>query len=173
MSSHLVLILVRLVHIVTATLWVGGAILLAGFVAPAIRATGAAGAAVMRQLTRVQRLPVLLLTIGLLALLSGGVLIRLVSGGSLAAWLQSGPGETYSIGAVAALLAAIIGVAVNMPTANRLGALATPQESFAGVSAPQPDVVLGLARRLAMGTRAAAVLLLVSASAMAVARYVY
>jgi len=62
---------------------------------------------------------------------------------------------------------AIIGIGINIPTAIRLGRPATKPED-AGL----PDLSSVLARRLANGTRAVAVILLVAVSAMAVARYV-
>lgn len=58
--------LVRLVHVVSATLWVGGAVVVAGFVAPAIRAAGPASGPVMRQLTEVRRLPSVLAGAGVI-----------------------------------------------------------------------------------------------------------
>jgi hypothetical protein len=58
--------LVQLVHVVSATLWVGGAVVVAGFVAPAIRAAGPAGGPVMRQLTEVRRLPSVLAGAGVI-----------------------------------------------------------------------------------------------------------
>jgi hypothetical protein len=59
-----------LLHIVATTLWAGTAILIAGFLMPAIRAAGPGGSAVMRQLTVVRKLPEILATVGIVAILS-------------------------------------------------------------------------------------------------------
>jgi hypothetical protein len=164
---HTLITWLRFVHIVAGTFWVGGAFLVAGFIAPTVRAVGPAAAPVMRHLTAVQKLPVWLLLAGLASLVSGGLLMWIVSGGSITKWVHTGAGATYTIGAVAAVAAAIIGIGINIPTAIRLGRLATKREDAGG-----PDLSSVLARRLANGTRAVAVLLLVAVSAMAVARYV-
>jgi uncharacterized membrane protein len=70
MSKFDLLLLARLLHIVATTLWAGAAILIAGFLMPAIRAAGPGGSAVMRQLTVVRKLPEILATVGIVAILS-------------------------------------------------------------------------------------------------------
>jgi uncharacterized membrane protein len=173
MSSHSALVFVRLIHVLAGTFWVGVAVFVATSMLPAIRAAGPAGNAVMRYLTVVQRLPYILLTAGALALLSGGYLVWIDSTGSLESWMQSGQGMTYLIGAIAAVLAAAIGVGLNIPTANRLGRLGAAQaQGSIPASVDQANLAAGLARRLIWGTRVAAVLLVIALSSMAVARYV-
>lgn len=51
MAMEYTLVSIRVLHILAATIWVGGNIVVAGFVVPAIRSAGPAGPAVMRQLT--------------------------------------------------------------------------------------------------------------------------
>lgn len=165
--------LVRLLHVVSATLWVGGALVVAGFVAPAIRAAGPAGGPVMRQLTEVQRLPYVLAGAGVIAILSGAYLVWVLASGSLLNWIQTAPGRIYSLGAACAFVAAVVGLGVNIPTANRLGALAASLRNAGATPATaQTDLLRRLSMRLARGTRVAAVLLILATSAMATARYV-
>jgi uncharacterized membrane protein len=164
-SMHTLIIWLRFVHIVAGTFWVGGAFLIAGFIAPAVRAVGPAAAPVMRHLTAVQKLPYWLVVAGLASLISGAYLTWIISAGSITSWVRTGAGATYAIGAVAAFAAAIIGTGINIPTANRLGRLA------ARGAAEHPDLSYVLARRLAIGTCVVALLLFIAASAMAVARY--
>jgi uncharacterized membrane protein len=165
--------LVRLLHVVSATLWVGGALVVAGFVAPAIRAAGPAGGPVMRQLTEVQRLPYVLAGAGVIAILSGAYLVWVLASGSLLNWIQTGPGRIYSLGAACAFVAAVVGLGINIPTANNLGALAASLRNAGEAPATaQTDLLRRLSVRLARGTRVAAVLLMLATSAMATARYV-
>lgn len=165
--------LVRLLHVVSATLWVGGALVVAGFVAPAIRAAGPAGGPVMRQLTEVQRLPYVLAGAGVIAILSGAYLVWVLASGSLLNWIQTAPGRIYSLGAACAFVAAVVGLGVNIPTANSLGALAASLRNAGATPATaQTDLLRRLSMRLARGTRVAAVLLILATSAMATARYV-
>ena len=172
LSEFDLLLLARLLHIVASTIWAGAAILIAGFLLPAIRAAGPGGASVMRELTLVRKLPEILATIGIVAILSGGYLYWIASGGLRSAWLHSWTGSIYTLGAVASLIAAFIGIGINIPTANRIGALAaTLHSSGAQPTAEQSKILSGLALRVARGTRAVAVLLAIAAATMAVARY--
>lgn len=172
MSKFDLLLLARLLHIVATTLWAGAAILIAGFLMPAIRAAGPGGGAVMRQLTVVRKLPEILATVGIVAILSGCYLYWVASGGLQSAWVHSRAGSIYSLGAVASLIAAFIGIGINIPAANRMGAIVASQHaSGAPPTAEQSKILSGLALRVARGTRAVALLLGLAAATMAVARY--
>jgi hypothetical protein len=173
MSAGTIFALVRLIHVVTGTIWVGGAVLVAGFLAPAILAAGPAGASVMRQLTQVYRLPYVLAAMGVMSILTGAHLWWVLSAGSPSSWMLSGSGRIYTLGGICAVVAALIGIGINIPTANRIGALAQSLRLGGEVPSPaQADLVRALSVRLARGTRVAAILLIVATSAMAVARYV-
>jgi hypothetical protein len=127
----------------------------------------------MRHLTQVQKLPYVVMAMGVVAILSGLYLFCSVPDASPLIWTQSASGRTYLLGAVSALAAALIGGGINIPTAIRLGALAAELRASSGAANPaQSDQLNRLSRRLAVGTRAAAVLLIVATSAMAIARYV-
>ena len=173
MTTSTVFLVARLLHVLAGTLWVGAAVFIAASLAPAIRASGPAGATVMRYLTGVQKVPLILMAIGGVAILSGAYLAWVVSGGSLGPWVHSGPGEGYAFGAASALLAATVGSAINAPAARKLGSLAAQLRDSGGPPTDaQADALQRLNRRLATGTRTAAVLLLLSTVAMATARYV-
>jgi uncharacterized membrane protein len=166
-------ILVRLVHVLTSVVWVGAAILIARHLMPAVRAAGPGGVAVMKQLTVVQRLPFKLALAAILAIASGGYLLWIDSTGFSPSWLKTGPGITYCFGSIAAFLAAAIGFGINVPTANRMGALAAVVNARpSGVTAEEGKTLEQLASRVAQGTRAVAWLLIVATVAMAIARYV-
>jgi hypothetical protein len=166
-------LLIRLLHVLTGVVWVGGAILIAGHLMPAVRAAGAGGAAVMKQLTVVQRLPAKLALLGITAIASGGYLLWIESAGLSSNWISTGPGITYCVGAIATLLAAIIGIGINIPAANRMGALAAAVNARAQGATPDENQTLGrLAARIAGGTRVVALLLVLATASMAVARYI-
>src|SRR3569623_3652234 len=71
MHATWIFLLARFVHVVTVVAWAGALIFIAWILLPAIRATGAAGGALMQQLVRVQRLPVYLMLLAILTILSG------------------------------------------------------------------------------------------------------
>jgi hypothetical protein len=166
-------LLVRLLHVLTGVTWAGAAILIAGHLMPAVRAAGAGGTAVMKQLTVVQRLPAKLVILGITAIASGGYLLWIESAGFSSNWMSTGPGITYCVGAVATLLAAIIGFGINIPAANRMGALAAAVHARAeGATSDESQTLAQLAARIARGTRAVAMLLVLATASMAVARYI-
>lgn len=166
-------LLVRLLHVLSGVVWTGGAILIAMHLMPAVRAAGAGGAAVMKQLTVVQRLPAKLAILGIASIVSGGYLLWIESAGLSSSWMRSGPGITYCVGATATLLAALVGLCINIPAANRMGALAAAVQARAeGATAEENQTLDRLAARIATGTRGVAMLLVLATASMAVARYI-
>jgi uncharacterized membrane protein len=173
MSPLVTLYLLRVLHVVTGAVWVGAVVFIAVFLAPSVRAAGPAGGAVMQQLMQARRLPLWLMIAGVLTVLSGFTLYWRDSAGFQAAWLGSGPGRVFGLGGILALGAIIVGMGVNTPAARRLGDL-TGRLQAAG-RPPTPEELLVIERlqaRLSQGARWAAVLLVLAATSMAVARYV-
>jgi uncharacterized membrane protein len=172
MSDSTVFLLARVLHILAGTIWTGAAILIACFVMPAVQAAGPAGAAVMRQLTIVRKVPLVLTVVAILAVLSGIYLYWTGSGGLGWAWFHTATGASYTAGATAALVALIIGAGINIPAANRMGAIAETIKTAGGQpTAAQSETLKVLALRVILGTRAVAVLLAVATAAMSAARY--
>jgi hypothetical protein len=164
--------LFRLVHIVAGVFWVGSVLFIAWYLAPTIRALGPAGGPVMDHLTRVRKMSVGLIVGMLLTVVSGVFLLRLDSAGLQGAWFRSGPGMTFSIGGLLAVVSGLLGILVSSPTAKRLGALAA---AMRGATPPTPDQSQEFQRlqaRLSIAGRVNAVLLMLATAAMATARYV-
>jgi len=169
MSSGLLLLL-RLVHIVVGVFWVGAVAFIAFFLLPTIQSVGAAGGAVMQQLTQIRRMPGWLTAAGVLTILAGLLLYWHDSAGfGSVQWMRSGPGVTFGLGAVLAIAGTGFHAAVIAPAARELGAIMARGEP---PSASDLTTVQRLQARLAWGARTWAVLLLLAAAAMSVARYV-
>ena len=127
----------------------------------------------MKQLTVVQRLPAKLALLGITAIASGGYFLWIESAGLSSNWISTGPGITYCVGAIATLLAAIVGIGINIPAANRMGALTAAVHARAEGATPDENQALGrLAARIATGTRVVALLLVLATASMAIARYI-
>jgi uncharacterized membrane protein len=166
-------LLARFIHVVTGVLWAGALIFIAWILLPAIRATGPSGGALMQQLVRVQRLPVYLMLLAILAILSGLSLFWLDAKAFGEAWMHTGPGRTFSAGGALAILAAILGMAVNTPTAKKMGALIGSIQASGAPPSPEQAAEIGrLQHRLFRATQAAAVLILLAVICMGVARYI-
>ncbi|HXT47487.1 MAG TPA: hypothetical protein VN717_02545 [Gemmatimonadaceae bacterium] len=172
MNDFSLILALRLIHIVSGVFWVGSIIFMAWLLTPALRATGAAGGAVIQQLVRAQRLPAYLIAAMLLTVISGLLLFQHDSA-SFPGWMRTGTGMTFGAGAVLAIVGAIIGVFFNTPIAKRLSALgASIQAGGRPPTAEQAASLEMLQSRLARLSSIAAVLLILAVAAMAVARYI-
>ena len=165
--------LLRLVHIVCGVLWIGGVVMVSVFLIPAARDLGPSGGALMEYLTRVRRLPIYLMAVAILTVLVGITLFMIDSSSYGSAWAGSPAGIAYSIGGVLALATVAVGMAVNSPAGRRLGNLAAEVRASGNPPTPEQSAAMGqLRRRLAGGAYASAILGLLAAAAMAVARYI-
>lgn len=173
MHGPYLFILARFIHVVAGVTWAGALIFVGWFVLPAVRGAGPAGGAVMQQLVRVQRLPAYMITLMALTLLSGFCLFYLDIVAFGAAWVHTGPGRTFSLGAVFAILAALYGVFVNMPAAKRMGALGAAVQATGAPPSREQAAELGrLQGRLTSAARVITVLILLAVTCMGVARYI-
>jgi uncharacterized membrane protein len=168
-----VFLLLRFIHIVVGVAWAGSVIFIAMFLLPAIRSTGPNGGAVMSYLTQVKRMPSYLMGGVILTILSGIALYWNASAGFSTQWMSSGPGMTFAFGGAMGIIVAILGGAVNAPTAKRMGELGAEIAASGGPpSASQAAEMQRLQTRMSAAMRAASVLLFLALTAMAVARYV-
>jgi uncharacterized membrane protein len=173
MHSLTTVYLLRVVHILIGAFWVGAIVFMAALLMPSVRAAGPAGGAVMQQLVAARRLPIWLMTAAILTVVSGIGLYWVDSAGFRSAWLGSGPGRTFGLGGTFAILAALLGMVVNSPTARRLTALAARVQGSGRPPVPEEAAEMKrLQARLARATMVAAGLLVLATLAMAVARYV-
>ena len=173
MSGMPMFLLARFIHVVAGVAWAGALIFVGCFLLPAARATGPSGAAVMQQIVRVQRVPTFLMILMALTVLSGLSLFWLDMVAFGPAWVDTGPGRTFSIGAALAILTALLGMFVNVPTAKKMGALsALIQASGAQASVAQAAQLGRLQTRLYRAAQVATVLILLAVTCMGVARYV-
>jgi len=162
MDNAVVLFLLRAIHIVGGVLWVGGVVVVGLFLLPATQAVGPAAQPMMQFIMGRRKLPVYLMSLGVVTTLGGLLLFyRNVSltGG---AWARSPMGVGISVGAAAAILALIVGMAISAPAAKKMNG---PPDSVT------PEQRAVLMRRLVLGARLTFFLLLVSALFMATARY--
>ncbi|MGH7699281.1 MAG: hypothetical protein ACREMJ_02005 [Gemmatimonadales bacterium] len=152
------LITLRLIHIVLGALWVGMMAFTVFFLTPAVRDAGPDGAKVMAALQRRGVMTVMPI-IALLTIASGVWLIQRVYGG-MASLMATRTGVTLTAGAVASLIAFLLGILVMRPAMVRAAASSDPAE------------VQRLRARGAAVGRVVASLLIFAVAAMAVARYV-
>lgn len=165
------MILLRVIHITSGVLWVGGAFFITLFVEPAAKAAGPEGGKLMERLTAT-RFPQILTLAAVLAILSGILLYWRISAGFQLAWITTSTGLAFATGGLAALTAFGVGVFMVRPKLERLGALGKGIDSSSGAPSPGQLVEIhALQESAGRLSRLNAYVLLVILIAMATARY--
>jgi uncharacterized membrane protein len=174
MNSSLMALL-RLVHILAGIFWVGATLVLAAFLMPAARAVGPGAGALMSQLMQRQRLQLWMNVAMTLAILAGFALYGLDSRMSGGGFGRSATGMTLALGGLFAIAAAGVGGAMIKPTGRKLGEIAERmQQPLRGGGGPPADLVAEaqpLQRKMQRALTIMSVLLVLSATTMAIARY--
>jgi uncharacterized membrane protein len=165
-------IVLRLVHILGGIFWVGGMMVMALFIMPALAGAGPAAGPVMAGINQ-KKFPVVMPIIALLTILSGLRLLMIDSANFGGAYFQSPVGRTFATAGSIAILAFIVGVAMVRPAMMKSMALG---QEMAGASdeATRTRIATEMAatrRRGATANMIVVVLLLLAALGMAVARY--
>lgn len=170
--SLTLIVLLRAIHVIASSFWLGIMLLNAAFLLPAIRNSGPAGGQVMKQLVQARRLPSFINAAVVTSLTTGAIVLWWVSGGFSAAWTQSGQGLGLLTGAALAILVALMGQFVNGPTARRLGQISAQLPNLEGASREATMVTVHqLQSRLIRSTTLAASVLTMAAFLMATARF--
>lgn len=166
---HAALLIARLVHIVTGVYWVGAVMFIAFFLGPSATAIGPKAGAMMEELMR-RKYFEWTAGVATLTILSGLFLVWNDSAHFDPTWFRSPFGQGISLGMAAAIVAYVIALAGVRPTLYRLTAVF--ERLAQGVPTPEllaeRDAVQGRMKRVSASSL---ILLLIAASAMAVARY--
>jgi hypothetical protein len=165
--------IIRLIHILAGVLWVGAAVMLAFFVGPAAGGAGPAGGVLMDQLVRVRKLPAYMASMAGLTVLAGFGLMWMHASATDGGWMRTASGKLFMWGA----LVAIVGFVWGMVLASRLAKRMTARTAaLAAAGRPptaeeQAEIRQGFAR-LSFHTRGSAIVLVLAAAMMALARYI-
>lgn len=166
------IVILRLVHILSATFWVGTLLFTAFFLFPALTEAGPAAGAVMGGL-RKRGFLIALPVSALLTLLSGASLLWIASGGDIGAYSRTPVGRVFTMAGGLAIIGFLIGLIVARPAGEKLMQL-TPEMAAmpeGPARAALQGQIAGLQRRVAMSTVFVSILVIIAASGMAVARY--
>ena len=166
------ILVLRLLHIGSGVFWAGSAMFFFFFLEPATRALGPQAGPVMHFLVSRKRVARVITAAATVNVVAGALVYWRVSNGFDPAWVTSGMGIGLSIGALAAIGAWAMGLAVIAPTVERLDALGG-QISQAG-GPPAPGLLAEMERLGAKLHRAGQVDIMLIGTAvlfMAVSRY--
>lgn len=170
--SPALIVALRLIHIVSGAVWVGAVVFTTFFLMPSITAAGPGAGPFMKEFGQ-RKFPQFAMTLMALTVLSGLGLMWSASARFNGAWFSSPMGRMISFGAALTIVAAVVGVAVSRPTAERMQKLAVEMQSAGGApSAAQVAAMKALQSRMSMVSRVVTGLLLLALATMAIARYV-
>lgn len=170
MDSLIYLIVLRLLHISCGVFWGGTAIYLSAFVAPAVRACGPEGGKFMQQLTRTNKLPMVMTLTSTITILAGALLIGKLSGGFQYEWMVARHGLILNAGALLAIIAYLEGLFITRPTALKINKLVQQIDD----GQPTPDQIQQLTiyrKKIFAANNTAAVLLGAAVIMMSISRY--
>jgi hypothetical protein len=166
------MIVARILHVGGGVFWGGTLIFMSRFLVPALGDAGPAGGQVMGALAGrglMKAMPVA----GILTVLAGIYLFYRVSAGFDPIYMGSGPGITYSIGGLTAVIALILGAtAVRSPMekALKLGqSLSSAPEAERGATMNEINT---LRKKGASAIRMVSILIMITVFCMAIGRYV-
>lgn len=162
----------RVVHVGSAMVWFGGAIIGGFFLGPTAEALGKAGQPFMDHLVNRRRMGMFFPIVAALTVLSGAALYWRDSGGLQAAWIGSPSGLTFTIGGVAAIASFVGGLALVGPSVAVQTAVQNELAASNGVPTESQRERLERADRLMrLATRVDLPLILIAGLTMAVGRY--
>jgi uncharacterized membrane protein len=162
----------RIIHVLGGVIWVGSMFFVSTFLIPAMTDAGPDSGKVMAALNR-RNFMIVIPVIAILTMLSGLWLYGRASMGFDPAYMRSGPGRTYALGAVMAITAFIIGMTITRPAMVKAGKL---MERAGTASPTERESLMGEAQaqraRGAKWGKVIAFLLIGAATLMALGRYV-
>ena len=168
------LIFFRIVHVGSAMMWFGGAIIGGFFLQPTAKALGMAGQPFMDHLMK-RETSSLFPIVAALAIISGAALYWHDSGGLQgAAWITSPNGLAYTVGGLAALVAFVGGLVLIGPSIAEQAAVQAELANGDGIPTADQDRRLARAEgRMRLSSRLDLPLLVLAGLTMAVGRYLY
>jgi hypothetical protein len=152
----------RLIHITAGVFWAGSAMLMGWFVAPAAKAAGPGAGPFMQALLK-KKLPVVLISAGLVTI-GAGIWLWALRRPTMDRWQD----WALAIGALAAILAIVLGIALQRPTATKLQELGARLAGAGGPPTAEQGAEMGrLQARLTSLGSMLAILLVVAVAGMA------
>ena len=165
--NYLVIAL-RIIHIVAGIIWVGGTLIMTFFIGPTIGATAEAGQKFVGHLMNNLKFSNRMSAAAGLTILAGFILYWIDSNGFTSAWMSSGAGRGFGIGAGFALIGFVFGLLIGRTT----NAMAQLGAQFRGKpSAEQMSQMQSIRKQQATYSNISAAALILAVIFMAIARY--
>jgi uncharacterized membrane protein len=171
MDGYAMLLGLRVAHVVGGAMWVGAAVMLAGFVVPAAQGPDAGG--FMQRLMVGRRAQWYLMGTAVVTILSGVALFARMEALTDGGFSGTDQGMAFGVGGLAGVAALLTGALVNGPAARRMAALGARLRADARPpSAEEAGLMARLRTRTRWASRIAMLLLVTAVACMAIGRYV-
>lgn len=168
------MIVLRIVHILCIITWAGWIFSMTFWIQPAVAAAGPAGGAFMGAVTSKTPLVKAMTWIATLAILTGLLMMDRVSSHFSAVWFSSTSGMTLFIGGMAAIVALAWGMSTVRPAAKKMGMLGAAIAASGGTPSPDQGAQMqALRSTMKKNSNVVFVLMVIAATGMAMARYMY
>jgi uncharacterized membrane protein len=152
----------RLIHITAGVFWAGSVMLMGWFVAPAAKAAGPGAGPFMQALLK-KRITVVLISAGLVTV-GAGIWLWALRRPTMGRWQD----WALAIGALAAIVAIVLGIGFQRPTGSKLQALGATLASAGGPPTAEQGAEMGrLQARMSKFGSILAILLVVAVAGMA------
>jgi hypothetical protein len=169
---HAEVVVLRLIHVLSGIIWVGGMTVMAVFVMPVLAGIGSAAGPVMAGINQ-KKFPVIMPIIALLTILSGLRLLMIDSANFAGGYFQSPVGRTFATAGGLAILAFLAGMTLVRPAMMK--AVSLGQQMASATDDASRSRIAGemsaARKRGATGNMIVLVLLILAAIGMATARY--
>jgi|SRR5688572_7794215 len=165
--NYLVITL-RIIHIVAGIFWVGGVLMMTFFIGPTIGATAEAGQKFVGHLMNNLKFSNRMSAAAGFTILAGFILYWIDSDGFTSAWMTSGAGRGFGIGAAFAVIGFIFGLLIGRTTKAMLQLGSQIQGR---PSAEQMTQLNALQKQQVTYSNLSSVALILSVIFMAIARY--
>ena len=158
----------RVIHILAGVFWVGGTLIMTFFIAPAAGSTGEAGQKFLNHVMNNMKFGQNMAVAAILSMLAGLALFWIDSNGFTSAWMSTGAGRNFGIGAGFSIVGFVFGVWIGNTgrALAKLGAQAQGKPS-----AEQAVQMQKLAKQLRTFSLSAATFLIIAVFFMSIARF--
>jgi uncharacterized membrane protein len=158
----------RIIHVMAGVFWVGGTLMMTFFIAPVTGATAEAGQKFIGYLMNNLKFSSRMSAAAGLTILAGFFLYWIDSDGFTSAWMSSGAGRGFGIGAAFALVGFAFGIMIGRTTKNMAQLGAQMQGTSSANQLSQMQV---LRKQQTTYSYISATSLIISVIFMAIARY--
>jgi uncharacterized membrane protein len=167
---NVLVIVLRLIHILSGVLWVGGSMMSAFFLSPAVAATGDAGQKMMGYMVSKGRMSVRLTVAAILTVLAGLTLFWIDSDGLTSAWTTSATGWGFGLGGLLGIIGLGTGMLVGI-NVSKLGSIAAAAQGKP--TNEQMSQMQAAQKRMALASKFSTTALVLALVCMATARYLH